>query len=78
MVCLGSIASANEFLEKLTRGITRFREPWQEFHRRSLMFICQSRLFVAKSSGKKRSVEGFAKVMAELGLVVKKGKSTQA
>ncbi len=71
IVCLGSIA-AQTILET-TRGISQFRGQWQEFRGRKIDGHVSSRLICCVTLSAKSEVwKDLQKVMAELGLEVKR------
>jgi uracil-DNA glycosylase len=74
IVCLGSIA-AQTILET-TRGISQFRGQWLEFRGRKLMATYHPAYLLRNPSAKSEVWKDLQKVMAELGLEVKK-KSAQ-
>jgi uracil-DNA glycosylase family 4 len=76
IVCLGSIA-AQTILET-TRGISQFRGQWLEFRGRKLMATYHPAYLLRNPAAKSEVWKDLQKVMAELGLEVKKTKSTQA
>jgi uracil-DNA glycosylase family 4 len=76
IVCLGSIA-AQTILET-TRGISQFRGQWLEFRGRKLMATYHPAYLLRNPSAKSEVWKDLQKVMAELGLEVRKSKSTQA
>lgn len=76
IVCLGSIA-AQTILET-TRGISQFRGQWLEFRGRKLMATYHPAYLLRNPAAKSEVWKDLQKVMAELGLEVKKGKSAQA
>jgi uracil-DNA glycosylase family 4 len=76
IVCLGSIAS--QTILETTRGITHFRGQWQEFRGRKLMCTYHPAYLLRNPAAKSEVWKDLQKVMAELGLTVKKGKSAQA
>jgi uracil-DNA glycosylase family 4 len=76
IVCLGSIAS--QTILQTTRGITHFRGQWQEFRGRKLMCTYHPAYLLRNPAAKSEVWKDLQKVMAELGLPVKKGKSAQA
>lgn len=76
IVCLGSIAS--QTILETTRGITHFRGQWQEFRGRKLMCTYHPAYLLRNPSAKSEVWKDLQKVMAELGLEVKRGKPAQA
>jgi DNA polymerase len=76
IVCLGSIA-AQTILET-TRGISQFRGQWLEFRGRKLMATYHPAYLLRNPAAKGEVWKDLQKVMAELGLEVKKTKSAQA
>jgi uracil-DNA glycosylase family 4 len=76
IVCLGSIA-AQTILET-TRGISQFRGQWLEFRGRKLMATYHPAYLLRNPAAKSAVWKDLQKVMAELGLEVKKAKRTQA
>jgi uracil-DNA glycosylase family 4 len=74
IVCLGSIA-AQTILET-TRGISQFRGQWLEFRGRKLMATYHPAYLLRNPAAKGEVWKDLQKVMAELGLEVKK-KSAQ-
>lgn len=76
IVCLGSIAS--QTILQTTRGITHFRGQWQEFRGRKLMATYHPAYLLRNPAAKSEVWKDLQKVMAELGLPVKKGKPAQA
>jgi len=75
IVCLGSIA-AQTILET-TRGISQFRGQWLEFRGRKLMATYHPAYLLRNPAAKSEVWKDLQKVMAELGLEVKK-KSAQS
>jgi uracil-DNA glycosylase family 4 len=73
IVCLGSTA-AQTILET-TRGISQFRGQWLEFRGRKLMATYHPAYLLRNPAAKSEVWKDLQKVMAELGLEVKKGKS---
>lgn len=76
IVCLGSIA-AQTILET-TRGISQFRGQWLEFRGRRLMATYHPAYLLRNPAAKSEVWKDLQKVMAELGLEVKKGRPAQA
>jgi uracil-DNA glycosylase len=76
IVCLGSIA-AQTILET-TRGISQFRGQWLEFRGRKLMATYHPAYLLRNPAAKSEVWKDLQRVMAELGLEVKKGKPAQA
>jgi uracil-DNA glycosylase len=76
IVCLGSIA-AQTILET-TRGISQFRGQWLEFRGRKLMATYHPAYLLRNPAAKSEVWKDLQKVMAELGLEVKKSKPVQA
>jgi uracil-DNA glycosylase len=76
IVCLGSVA-AQTILET-TRGISQFRGQWLEFRGRKLMATYHPAYLLRNPAAKSEVWKDLQKVMAELGLEVKKGKPAQA
>jgi uracil-DNA glycosylase len=76
IVCLGSIA-AQTILET-TRGISQFRGQWLEFRGRKLMATYHPAYLLRNPAAKSEVWKDLQKVMAELGLAVKRGKPAQA
>jgi uracil-DNA glycosylase family 4 len=73
IVCLGAVA-AKTILET-NRGISQFRGQWLEFRGRKLMATYHPAYLLRNPSAKGEVWKDLQKVMAELGLPVKKGKS---
>ncbi|HEY6386514.1 MAG TPA: uracil-DNA glycosylase [Candidatus Acidoferrum sp.] len=76
IVCLGSTA-AQTILET-NRGISHFRGQWLEFRGRKLMATYHPAYLLRNPSAKGEVWKDLQKVMALLGLEVKKGKSAEA
>jgi uracil-DNA glycosylase len=76
IVCLGA-CSAQTLLET-TRGISHFRGQWLDFRGRKLMATYHPAYLLRNPAAKADVWKDLQKVMAELGLQVKKGKSTAA
>jgi uracil-DNA glycosylase family 4 len=74
IVCLGSTA-AQTILET-TRGISQFRGQWLQFRGRKLMATYHPAYLLRNPSAKSEVWKDLQKVMAELGLEVKKTKSS--
>jgi uracil-DNA glycosylase family 4 len=75
IVCLGSIAS--QTILQTTRGITHFRGQWQEFRGRKLMATYHPAYLLRNPAAKSEVWKDLQKVMAELGLEVKRAKPAQ-
>lgn len=76
IVCLGSIAA--QTILGTTRGISQFRGQWLEFRGRKLMATYHPAYLLRNPAAKSEVWKDLQKVMAELGLEVKKGKPAQA
>ena len=76
IVCLGSTA-AQTILET-NRGISQFRGQWLEFRGRKLMATYHPAYLLRNPGAKSEVWKDLQKVMAELGLEVKKGSSAAA
>lgn len=76
IVCLGSIAA--QTILGTTRGISQFRGQWLEFRGRKLMATYHPAYLLRNPSAKSEVWKDLQKVMAELGLEVRKGKPVQA
>jgi DNA polymerase len=76
IVCLGA-CSAQTLLET-NRGISQFRGQWLEFRGRKLMATYHPAYLLRNPSAKSEVWKDLQKVMAVLGLEVKKGKSAEA
>jgi uracil-DNA glycosylase len=74
VVCLG--ATAAKTLLQTNRGITQFRGEWLEFRGRKLMCTYHPAYLLRNPPAKSEVWKDLQKVMAELRLEVKKGKST--
>jgi DNA polymerase len=74
IVCLGSIAA--QTILDTTRGISQFRGQWLEFRGRKLMATYHPAYLLRNPAAKSEVWKDLQKVMAELGLEVKK-KSAQ-
>ena len=74
IVCLGSVAA--QTLLETNRGISHFRGQWLEFRGRKLMATYHPAYLLRNPSAKSEVWKDLQKVMAVLGLEVKKGKST--
>jgi uracil-DNA glycosylase len=72
IVCLG--ATAAQVLLETNRGISQFRGQWQEFRGRKLLATYHPAYLLRNPSAKSEVWKDLQKVMAELGLEVKKGK----
>jgi uracil-DNA glycosylase family 4 len=76
IVCLGA-CSAQTLLET-NRGISHFRGQWLDFRGRKLMATYHPAYLLRNPAAKADVWKDLQKVMAELGLQVKKGKSASA
>jgi uracil-DNA glycosylase family 4 len=76
IVCLGAIA-AQTILET-TQGISSFRGQWREFRGRKLMATYHPAYLLRNPAAKSEVWKDLQKVMAELGLEVKRSKPAQA
>jgi DNA polymerase len=76
IVCLGSCAA--QTLLETNRGISHFRGQWLEFRGRKLMATYHPAYLLRNPSAKGEVWKDLQKVMALLGLEVKKGKSAGA
>jgi uracil-DNA glycosylase len=74
IVCLG--ATAAQALLETNRGISQFRGQWQEFRGSKLLATYHPAYLLRNPSAKSEVWKDLQKVMAELGLEVKKGKSS--
>jgi uracil-DNA glycosylase len=72
IVCLGACAA--QTLLETNRGISQFRGQWLEFRGRKLMATYHPAYLLRNPSAKGEVWKDLQKVMAELGLAVKKGK----
>ena len=73
IVCLGSTAA--QTILQTNRGISHFRGEWIEFRGRKLMATYHPAYLLRNPAAKSEVWKDLQKVMAELGLQVKKGKS---
>ncbi len=73
IVCLGSVAA--QTLLETNRGISHFRGEWLEFRGRKLLATYHPAYLLRNPSAKSEVWKDLQKVMAVLGLKVKKGKS---
>jgi len=73
IVCLGAVA-AKTILET-NRGISQFRGQWLEFRGKKLMATYHPAYLLRNPSAKSEVWKDLQKVMIELGLPLKKGKS---
>jgi len=73
IVCLGSTAA--QTILQTSRGISHFRGEWIEFRGRKLMATYHPAYLLRNPAAKGEVWKDLQKVMAELGLQVKKGKS---
>jgi DNA polymerase len=76
IVCLGSIAA--QTILQTTRGISQFRGQWLEFRGRKLMATYHPAYLLRNPAAKSEVWKDLQKVMAELGLEVKKSNPAQA
>jgi uracil-DNA glycosylase family 4 len=74
IVCLGSVAA--QTLLQTNRGISHFRGEWQEFRGTKLMATYHPAYLLRNPSAKGEVWKDLQKVMAVLGLQLKKGQST--
>ena len=74
IVCLGSVAA--QTLLETNRGITHYRGEWLDFRGRKLLATYHPAYLLRNPSAKGEVWKDLQKVMVELGLRVKKGKST--
>jgi uracil-DNA glycosylase len=74
IVCLGSVAA--QTLLETNRGISHFRGEWLDFRGRKLMATYHPAYLLRNPSAKGEVWKDLQKVMAVLGLQVKKGKSS--
>ncbi|HEY2460560.1 MAG TPA: uracil-DNA glycosylase [Candidatus Acidoferrum sp.] len=72
IVCLGSVAA--QTLLETTRGISQFRGQWLEFRGRKLMATYHPAYLLRNPPAKSEVWKDLQKVMAVLGLEVRKGK----
>src|SRR5215813_3669980 len=72
VVCLG--ATAAQTILQTNRGISHFRGEWQEFRGRKLIATYHPAYLLRNPAAKGEVWRDLQKVMAELGLQVKKGK----
>ncbi len=73
IVCLG--ATAAQTILETNRGISQFRGQWLEFRGKKLMATYHPAYLLRNPSAKSEVWKDLQKVMAELGLPLKKGKS---
>lgn len=73
IVCLGSVAA--QTLLETNRGITHYRGEWLDFQGRKLLATYHPAYLLRNPSAKGEVWKDLQKVMAELGLQLKKGKS---
>jgi uracil-DNA glycosylase family 4 len=74
IVCLGAVAAKT--LLQTNRGISQFRGEWLEFRGRKLLATYHPAYLLRNPPAKSEVWKDLQKVMAVLGLEVKKGKST--
>jgi uracil-DNA glycosylase family 4 len=74
IVCLGSTAA--QTILQTNRGISHFRGEWLEFRGRKLMATYHPAYLLRNPAAKSEVWRDLQKVMAELGLAVKRGKSS--
>ena len=74
IVCLGSTAA--QTILQTNRGISHFRGEWLEFRGRKLMATYHPAYLLRNPAAKSEVWKDLQKVMAELGLAVKRGKAT--
>ena len=74
IVCLG--ATAAQTLLETTTGISKFRGQWQDFRGKKLLATYHPAYLLRNPAAKSEVWKDLQKVMAELGLAVKKGKSS--
>jgi uracil-DNA glycosylase family 4 len=76
IVCLGAVAAKT--LLQTNRGISQFRGEWLEFRGRKLLATYHPAYLLRNPPAKSEVWKDLQKVMAALGLEVKKGKSAEA
>ena len=76
IVCLGAVAAKT--LLQTNRGISQFRGEWLEFRGRKLLATYHPAYLLRTPPAKSEVWKDLQKVMAVLGLEVKKGKSAEA
>jgi uracil-DNA glycosylase len=74
VVCLGSVAA--QTLLETNRGVSHFRGQWLDFRGRKLLATYHPAYLLRNPNAKSEVWKDLQKVMAELGLEVKKGKSS--